>query len=393
MKNKNYKKHFPIKSLSYINIAKLTLIFLLFNTIANAQDTTKTKKHLLERIVNLTTIETKRHNVSFYPMATYSQRDGLSGGILSIWSIKPRQKKNGKKQKITTPTILTPSFMMSIKKMIEAELVADVFLKNMMIRIKTKYLFLPDKFFGIGNDTKKKPYSFFNMNKFLFESDMVMNINEYWLTGVRIDVNYNALSKKTGTLLNDSVCGYKGGWTNGIGPIFIFDNRNNKIYPSKGWYVSLSATLYGKLLKSHYSFIKSALDIRHYISLKSKKSIIALQGFLSSTNGDIPFFKLPFIGDKRRLRGFSHPYLYMDRNAWFAQAEWRRHIAWRIGGVLFAGVGKVSNSFLHKPFNNLHFVGGGGLRFNVFSDINLRIDTGISDNGNLGIFFTIREAF
>lgn len=347
----------------------------------------KTSSHLLDRIINLTTIKTPKHKLSFYPMATFSQRTGLSLGLIALWNITPRKKEK------QTQAILTPSLLLSTKKMIEAELTADIFLKKWAAKIKTQYLFLPDEFFGIGNQYKEKPYSFFNMNRFLFESDILRNITKNWLLGVRIDINYNRFGKIKGDLLNPTIIGYKGKWANGIGPIIVFDTRNDKIYPSKGMLASISTTFYNKFIKSNYDFILSTLNIRYFIPLHTKKSVLALQVFLSQTTQNTPFFKLPFIGDKHRLRGFSHPYLYMDKSAWFVQSEWRRHIWWRLGGVLFLGAGKVSKNLLQKPFEQTHFVAGGGVRFNVFGDINLRVDVGASNNQDLGIFFTIREAF
>lgn len=376
-------------------LALVFFVFILFfSTVeAKAQEDSSqakgTSSGWLERIINLTSINTQKHKLSFYPMVTFSERTGVSGGIIALWNIIPEKSKNQHQ----TQTVLTPSLLLSTKKMIEAELTADMFFQKWAVRVKTQYLFLPDQFFGIGNQDKEKPYSFFNMNRFLFESDVLRSFSKNWLLGLRIDVNYNQFTKIKGGLLNPSVCGYKGKWANGVGPMIVFDTRDDKIYPSKGILASVSTAFYGKFSKSNYDFILSELNIRYFIPLNTKKSVLAMQGFLSQSTQNTPFFKLPFIGDKHRLRGFSHPYLYMDKNAWFVQGEWRRHIWWRLGGVLFVGAGKVSEKFLQKPFEQTHFVGGGGLRFNVFEDINLRIDVGASSSRDLGVFFTIREAF
>ena len=50
---------------------------------------------------------------------------------------------------------------------------------------------------------------------------------------------------------------------------------------------------------------------------------------------------------------------------------------------------------LYDTFDELHCVGGGGLRFQVLPNdgLNFRIDYGVSNHNESGVFFTIREAF
>lgn len=85
---------------------------------------------------------------------------------------------------------------------------------------------------------------------------------------------------------------------------------------------------------------------------------------------------------------------YVDAGAWIAQAEVRRPLFWRIGGVLWTGVGTVFGE-TSQVMEGMHVMGGGGIRVSVFKDggLNLRLDGGVSQRGDGAIYLNIREAF
>ncbi|MBK3517205.1 BamA/TamA family outer membrane protein [Carboxylicivirga marina] len=348
---------------------------------------------MVEGLIDMVTFEKGRSTLSFYPMAGYSPRTGFEIGVMPVWRIKPR---NAEECEFYRPTTFAPSLKFSTKGMYEVEFDALAFTsKRWMFISKFQYLFLPDEFYGIGNQQKEPPFSQFDINRFAFKSDILKGLNESWFVGLRLDFNYDEFSNVEGELLNPDVLGYEGGWANGIGPGLAFDSRNDLLYPSRGWFVIFSAAAYDNFIGSDYRFTSSSIDVRKFISLKGEESILGFQTVINATTGDVPFYKLSSIGGKRMLRGIAHPYRYMDKHSWFAQAEWRKHIWWRLGGVVFAGTGKVSPEFFQSPFSNLHVVSGAGVRFKVLPDegLNFRIDFGISNHGDNGVYFTIREAF
>lgn len=348
---------------------------------------------MVEDVIDMITIERGRSTLSFYPMAGYSPRTGFEIGVMPVWRIKPR---NAEACEFYRPTTFAPSFKLSTTGMYEFEVDALAFTsKRWMFISKFQYMFLPDEFYGIGNQEKDPPFATFDINRFLFKSDILKGISASWFVGLRLDINYDEFSNVDGDLLNPSILGYEGGWANGIGPGFAFDNRDDQLYPTKGWFVLFSSAIYDKFIGSDYQFVSSNLDVRKFFSLKGDESILGFQAMINATSGDVPFYKLSSIGGKRMLRGIAHPYRYMDKHSWFVQAEWRKHIWWRLGGVLFAGTGKVSPEFLQTPFSDMHFVAGTGMRFKVLPDegLNFRVDFGMSNHGDSGVYFTIREAF
>ncbi|WP_430813566.1 BamA/TamA family outer membrane protein [Carboxylicivirga sp. RSCT41] len=348
---------------------------------------------LIEDVIDLVSMEKGRHSLIFYPMAGYSPRQGFHIGVMPVWRIKPAAEIECEYYR---PTTIAPSVKFSTTGMYEFELDALGFTKNRWMFIsKFQYLYLPDEFYGIGNQVKNPPYSEFEINRFKFKSEILKGLNAKWFVGVSIDINNDDLTNIEGDLLTPDVMGYYGGWANGVGPGFAFDSRNDQLYPSRGWFVLFASSYYSKAFGSDYEFLTTTLDVRKYISLKGNESILAFQTYLSGAEGDVPFYKLSFLGGSRLLRGISHPYRYMDKHVWYAQGEWRKHIWWRLGGVLFAGTGKVSPQFMDAPLKDLHMVMGGGLRFKVLPDegLNFRIDFGRSNHGDTGVYFTIREAF
>lgn len=74
--------------------------------------------------------------------------------------------------------------------------------------------------------------------------------------------------------------------------------------------------------------------------------------------------------------GINHENRYRDRNSFYVQAEARRELFWRIGGVLFAGCGNVYSNLSAFQLKAMKYVVGLGGRFRPFKNekLNLRLD-------------------
>jgi hypothetical protein len=101
------------------------------------------------------------------------------------------------------------------------------------------------------------------------------------------------------------------------------------------------------------------------------------------------------LGGDSRLRGIEHENRYRDRIAWYTQLEARRELFWRLGGVIFAGVGKVAGDVSEMNSSGLHYVVGIGGRFRPFKDekLNVRMDIGKGPDRQYAVYLAIREAF
>ena len=87
--------------------------------------------------------------------------------------------------------------------------------------------------------------------------------------------------------------------------------------------------------------------------------------------------------------------MYIDKGAYFAQCELRKHVWNRFGVTVFGGVGNTYETFSDIGDNTLKYVYGAGLRFqsDTKNSINLRVDYGRGSFGDSGIYMTMREAF
>ena len=68
---------------------------------------------------------------------------------------------------------------------------------------------------------------------------------------------------------------------------------------------------------------------------------------------------------------------------------------WRFGCEVFTGVGNVFKQFDSDMFTKVHVMGGVGLRLRVLENekLSFRIDYGMTNRGDSGVFFTLGEAF
>lgn len=345
---------------------------------------------LVEAALDMVTWEKGRHAISVYPTAGFSPRTGIEVGLMPVWRLSPVDKQNGR------PSTLATTFQISTQGMYEVGLDLLSFLpNNWLLTSKVNYLFLPDEFYGLGNDLKQEPYSTYELNAFTATADFAKGIGRHWYAGIRLDFNKNTNNNIQGDKLSEDIIGYNGGWSNGLGPMVAFDTRNDILYPSSGWFVMASYMWFARHLGSDFKFALGSFDVRKYLTLVSDKTILAWQGVLNMSSGEVPFYKLPGIGGKHLLRGIPHPHKYLDVNAWYTQAELRQHLWWRVGVVGFVGAGRVMPKLDSSWLTDLHVVSGFGFRFKVLpkEGLNFRVDYGFSNHKESGLFFTIREAF
>ena len=348
---------------------------------------------LADKMIDMVTWEKPKYTFSLFPVGGYSPRTGFEFGVMPVFRINTQEETGSKYNRSTT---IAPYFMVSTKGMYSFDIDMVAFTKRQwFFIIKTQYMHLPDTYYGIGNGDKEEPYTEYNLQQFTFTGDILKGWKDKFFIGIKTDLNYSDNTDIDGDLLDPAVPGYYGGWANGIGPLVSFDTRDNISYPSKGWFVTASALWYLGNALGDYAFNAYNVDVRKFFSIKEDKSIIAAQAYLNITDGNTPFYKLSALGGKRFLRGIPSPLKYIDDNAWYVQAEYRQHIWWKVGAVVFAGTGRAFSTFDDTLFKDLHFAGGAGIRFRVLPDdgLNLRFDFGMTNRGDNAIYLTLREAF
>jgi hypothetical protein len=348
---------------------------------------------LAEELIDWVTWEQPGYTFSLYPMGGYSPRTGFEFGVMPVFSLPPSGDHTSPYWR---PTTIAPSFSVSTKGMYDFQVDVLAFSAQQWLFIsKVQYLYMPDTFYGIGNESKESPFVNYTLRQFTIHTDVLKGWHDTYFVGLRLDVNHHQRADFKEEEVRSVLPGADGGWTNGVGPVLAFDSRNSLTYPTSGWFLSAATTWFFHALGSDYGFSNTNIDIRKYFCIQEGDKVLAFQGYYNYTDGEVPFYKLSQVGGKRLLRGVPHPMKYIDRQSWYVQSEYRQTLWWRIGAAVFVGTGRVFPDFSDPVLKDLHVTFGGGLRFRVLPSegLNFRADFGVTNRGDKALYFTIREAF
>ncbi|HJL26090.1 MAG TPA: outer membrane protein assembly factor BamA [Polyangiaceae bacterium LLY-WYZ-15_(1-7)] len=105
---------------------------------------------------------------------------------------------------------------------------------------------------------------------------------------------------------------FRSGLTSSLRLTFTWDNRNNRLFPSDGWFASYSAEVADRFLGSDQVFFRQTAFVRHYrqiFSLGAERPVIfkvnAEFGLINSRqNRGVPIFECFFLGGIFNVRGF-----------------------------------------------------------------------------------------
>jgi len=343
--------------------------------------------------VDLLTFEKENYTFFMLPLLGYEDRTQLEIGVMPVWRFYLGEKKDG--DGYFRPSSIAPSLIYSTSGMYEFDFTSDFYTKNnWYIRNKWLYQWMPDKFYRIGNSSDKTSFSDIEVNKLEFKGKVLKGVSNELFVGINYDAGVYDIKNIEAEFLDENVIGTEGGNIVGLGPMVTYDSRNSVVFPDKGDFISLEYLYYPKSL-GDYSFSSITFDARKFFKVGPNEKVLATQFYIKSVDGNVPFYRLPVLGGKRLFRGIGHPYKYMDKNSLYLQAAYRSHLWWRLGYELFTGAGNVYNKWDSSVIENLHLMGGVGLRVRVLEDekLSFRFDYGISTNGNSGFFFTLGEAF
>ena len=323
-----------------------------------------------------------------YAPETSVQFGAAAVGVLN--SNKEQQESDFVRQ-----STISPFFLYTLKNQIITAVNLNIFTREgNVINGSVRYFKFPDLYFGLGNSNDPDISETYT-NIFLRSNGQYLKpINLTTFLGLGWDLQHNTIKnvQAGGMLQRDSPEGIDGGTLFGLGPAFRFDSRNNAIYPSKGYFITVSS-LFNYI--GDFRFHSHLIDARKYFSVANDNNIIAIQVNGSFTGGSTPFYKLPQLGGDNRLRGIANASLYRDRQMVYSQLEYRRPLFWKLGMVMFAGVGDVANDFSAFSFRELKYVAGIGGRYAAIpkDKLNLRCDIGVARGGQLAIYVGISEAF
>jgi hypothetical protein len=342
-----------------------------------------------EQLLDAFTFESGRNTIAVVPVLGYSPQTGLEYGVMPVWRILPKHCPDSA---FYRPTVISSYLLCSTTGMFEADIDLDAFVwQNYRLTAQTRALYLPDKFYGIGNQSVDAVFEPYDARRLQFKGSFARQLGQAWFVGVYVDVD-NTQNTPPVSSQGNEVTGGSGGFLSALGPTVAFDNRNSATYPTNGYYVRGWYVASDVAWGSDYDYSQFNIDGRCFALVG--KSVLASQLQLISGNGHAPFYRLAALGGKRGLRGIPHPLKYINNNMWLFQTEYRTHIWWRFGGVLFGGVGEVAEKW-DATFSNVKCTAGAGLRFNIFPNekLNCRFDFGVASGGDHAFYFSLNESF
>lgn len=271
----------------------------------------------------------------------------------------------------------------------------SVWLDNNSKNISAKLSFKkwPTSFYGIGNrsitDNKEK------FTETLYEGSLEAStlLKNFYYGGISYSLRSARVEphEDNGILASGELTGSGRSLVSSAGLVLRRDSRDHIFFPGNGSYHTLEVSLSSKWLGSDYNFSRYTLDLRKYISLKSRH-VLAVQSMFSVTAGNSPFRMLPSVGST--LRGYSSV-RYIDRNLAAFRLEYRAApLFGRFGIAIFAGAGDVFEKPSDLSIKHVKYTFGLGIRY-LYSrseKINIRLDYGFGKDSS-GDYIDLNEAY
>ncbi|HEY2338326.1 MAG TPA: BamA/TamA family outer membrane protein [Burkholderiales bacterium] len=179
--------------------------------------------------------------------------------------------------------------------------------------------------------------------------------------------------------------------SSGLGPVVVFDTRDNDMSPSSGVLAELRGNYADPNLGSDFKYSTYSASANYYHHLGP--GVLALRAAACQASGNTPLFDLCLYGSGNDLRGYEVG-RYRDHAMFATQAEYRFPIYGRFGGVAFGGTGKIAPSFGEMSGEPQLPSYGAGLRWlaSAKAHVNLSIDVA-KGRDDTSVYVYVKEAF
>ena len=252
------------------------------------------------------------------------------------------------------------------------------------------------RYYGIGNEIDLDQYDTYRFRSLSTDVVLLRRVIPKIYAGLGYRYNYQLLPNPEDNelLMSDNPIGFDGFTASGAVAVLRWDDRDHILNAYKGSYLDLRTEQYSTGLGSEYPFEVFIADFRQYVSLSPYSyHVLAFQVLHRAAFGQVPFAELSMLGGSTINRGYFVG-AFRDRNIVSAQTEYRRMISGAWGGVVFASVGNVMDSYNALQLEETKVAAGLGLRYAILPQhrINLRLDFAWGKDSQ-GIYFGISEAF
>jgi len=208
-------------------------------------------------------------------------------------------------------------------------------------------------------------------------------INEDW------SWRLTAKSEKIDITVLEGEAPDRGGVTNSLSPMIIYDTRDSVLDPKKGWYASLEAEFAGGALGGDNTFAKYVLDVRHFIDT-GPDTVLALRLLGGTSDTSLPDYEKFGVGGVNTLRGYDL-FEFEGEKMLVCNLEYRWTVSENTQVVFFGDAGYAWPYEEPVSFEDIKTGYGVGIR--VDTPIGpVRLDYGIGERGGQ-TYFSIGHTF
>ena len=373
---------------------KITMMVFIFLMVLNATSLNGQRRRFMGFAPLNDTVEAPKKGFFLMPLLYYTPDTRWAAGGAGVYYFKLVPKDSTEKETRTDNV----QFLADYTQNRQADFWAswNIFTRNENYLLKgdLRYRNFPDRFYGIGNNTQKADVERYAYNLAQIKAMFLKKIKRDLFLGFdyEFEREYGFSYTAGGQLENGTITGYKGGTGSAIGLVGVYDSRDIIINARKGSLVEFSSYFFSDKIGSSFNFISLNGVFQKYWQLK-KDHILGIQAKTKLNIGDVPFLDMATLGSDDILRGYPKN-RFRAKNFVGYQTEYRFPLFWRLGMVVFAGVGDVFNNVQDLRADRLKYSLGTGLRFviNPAEKLNIRLDYAYGREGGY-FYFVVAEAF
>ncbi len=339
-------------------------------------------------------VKTDDVNYLASPVLSYSPETRLGIGVAGLIHFRLQHHQPEIQNKVSN---VTGRFVYTLNKQIISSVTSDLYLHNNADYFNFDFTFYryPNTFWGIGNNTFDEDAEEYNSRYFILKGNYQRRIFKTIYAGAQWKVKQFKLleAEENGLLDSGNYLGSEGGFSNGIGLILKFDNRDNDYSTTKGGAFVYSWLNYSDFLGSDYSFNEHRFDLKYFFEVATNH-VIAAQVIYRIHDGEVPFHQLAGFGGGYMMRGY-YDGRFRDHYSLAAQTEYRFPIWKRLGAAAFISTASVADEMNHFQISEFKIAGGAGLRYKIFKaqDVRLRLDLAVTQDGDFVWYAFFSEAF
>ncbi len=333
----------------------------------------------------------KKVRFQVLPSIYYTPETRLAFGAVGIVSFKFDAQDS-----ILMPSKITPSFIYTQNKQMLSNINYDLHVnRKWWVYGDVGYFDYPYFFSGVGNTHDGQYYEWYDATYPKLSLNVYRKvISDSISIGLKYAFQKSDITPEPNGILEDSFTNGKYGSTqSSLGVGMRYDSRSHIWSSVSGWYADFSYMVAAEAFGATYTDQFVALDIRKYITLSTKKDVLALQLFGELHTGYVPFNLMSLLGGSEQMRGYRKG-IYRDRAMLVYQAEYRSRLIFKYFALAaFGSVGGIGNG-LSDVNKNYRYTAGAGIRYTPLPKerLFLRLDYAWGENTE-GFYISVGEAF